>query len=135
MRQPTKRLAGADDSPPDNLRGRIRSTPGIRQLYRLGVFVAGAVFVILGAVLSVLPGPLTIPPVLLGLWIWSTEFGWARRLLASARDRAARVWRHSRAHALSSTVLTVVGLAAAGVAVWAVRHYELLTRARDALLP
>ena len=28
--------------------------------------------------------PLTIPPVLIGLWIWSSEFQWAARIFASA---------------------------------------------------
>lgn len=135
MRQPPNSVARAATSHSGGLRGRIRSTPGISQLYRLGVFVAGAFFILLGAVLSVLPGPLTIPPVLLGLWIWSTEFHWARGLLISMRSRAARAWRHSRAHAVSSTLLTLGGLAAAGAVLWAVQHYELLAKARDALLP
>lgn len=135
MRQPTDSLLPPATTPAGGLRGRIRSTPGLRQLYRLGVFVAGAFFVVLGVVLSVLPGPLTIPPVLLGLWIWSTEFDWARRLLTSMRSRAARAWRHSRTHAVSSTLLTVGGLVAAAAAVWAVQHYELLVRARQVLHP
>jgi len=86
-------------------------------------------------VLSVLPGPLTIPPVLLGLWIWSAEFRWARRLFDAMRARGERVWRHARAHAVSSALTTVTGLLAAGVAVWVVQHYDLLGRARDWLLP
>jgi hypothetical protein len=43
------------------------------------VFLAGLLCIAAGVALSVLPGPLTIPPVLLGLWIWSTEFDWAQR--------------------------------------------------------
>ncbi len=117
------------------LRARIRATPGLRQLYRLGVFVAGGFFVVLGVALAVLPGPLTIPPVLLGLWIWSTEFRWARRLFLSMRERAGRVRQHARAHLLRSIALTLVGVGAICAAVWAIRHYELLAMARQALFP
>lgn len=133
--QPTNSAARPATTPSCGLRAWLRSTPGLRQLYRLGVFVAGALFVVLGAVLSVLPGPLTIPPVLLGLWIWSMEFRWARRLFDAMRARGERAWRHARAHAVSSALTTVAGLLAAGVAVWVVQHYDLLGRARDWLLP
>ena len=60
--------------PRGSRRARIRSKPGLGQAYRVGVFVAGLLCIALGVALAVLPGPLTIPPVLLGLWIWSTEF-------------------------------------------------------------
>lgn len=135
MTEPTTGAAAPVLASSGGVRDRIRGTPGIRQMYRLVVFLAGALFVVLGALLSVLPGPLTIPPVLLGLWIWSTEFRWARRLLTSMRSTAARAWRRSRAHVVSSTLLTVGGLVAAGAALWAVQHFALLAKVRDALLP
>jgi hypothetical protein len=48
-------------------RDRVRSKPGIGQAYRVGVFVVGLLCIALGFALAALPGPLTIPPVLLGL--------------------------------------------------------------------
>ena len=39
------------------------------QAYRVGVFVLGLVFILGGFALAIFPGPLTIPPVLLGLYI------------------------------------------------------------------
>ena len=45
-----------------------------RTLRRVAVFVAGLLLIIIGLVLIVLPGPLTIPPILLGIWLWSREF-------------------------------------------------------------
>jgi hypothetical protein len=83
--------------------------------------------------LTVLPGPLTIPPVLLGLWIWSTEFDWARRFFAAFRRKATAAWRHARQHPVSSLAVTVGGLAAAAVVFWAVGHFDLVDRAKSAV--
>jgi len=57
----------------------------------IAVFAAGLLFIVARIALAVLPGPLTIPPVLLGLWIWSTEFEWAHRLLRYVRERYDKV--------------------------------------------
>jgi hypothetical protein len=119
--------------PKGGWRHRVRSQPGIAQLYRVGVFLAGLLFVALGVALAVLPGPLTIPPVLVGLWIWSTEFEWARRFFVSFKNKAREAWRHARQHPVSSALITVGGLAAAGVAFWAVGHFQLVDRAKEAV--
>ena len=111
----------------------MRSKPGLGQLYRVGVFVAGLLFIALGVGLAVLPGPLTIPPVLLGLWIWSTEFRFAQRLFESFKQKAREAWAHAREHPVSSAAITIGGLAAAGVAMWAVSHYDLVAKAKDAV--
>jgi hypothetical protein len=116
-----------------SFRHRIRSSPGLAQLWRVGVFVVGLLFVALGLALAVLPGPLTIPPVLVGLWIWSSEFAWARRLFESFRRRARDAWAHARRHPVSSAVITLGGLAVAAAVVWAVGHFELVDRTRAAL--
>jgi uncharacterized membrane protein YbaN (DUF454 family) len=109
----------------------VRSKPGIGQCYRAGVFVVGLLFIVLGIGLAVLPGPLTIPPVLLGLWIWSTEFRFAQKLFASFRRKAQDAWTHAKANPASSAAITVGGIAAAGVAIWAVGHFELVDKGRE----
>jgi uncharacterized membrane protein YbaN (DUF454 family) len=114
-------------------RDRVRSQPGLGHAYRVGVFIAGLAFIVLGLALAVLPGPLTIPPVLLGLWIWSTEFRFAKRFFDSFRRKAQEAWAHARAHPTSSAAITIGGLAAAAVAMWAVSHYELVAKGRDAV--
>lgn len=119
--------------PRGSLRERIRSKPGLGQAYRLAVFAVGLMFIALGVALAVLPGPLTIPPVLLGLWIWSTEFRFAQRFFDRFRDKAREAWAHARRHPRSSAVVSVGGLLAAGVAAWAVAHYELVGHARSAV--
>lgn len=119
--------------PPDSLRARLRANPAVRPFYRVGMFLAGLVLVLTGMVLSVLPGPLTIPFVLGGLWVWSKEFGWAQRLLHSFQVRARRGWEHARRRPVSTAVFTLVGLAAAGAAIWVVGQYDLVEQARTLL--
>jgi hypothetical protein len=118
---------------PGSLRARIHSKPGLVLPYRIAVFAAGLLFVLLGIALTALPGPLTIPPVLVGLWIWSSEFQWAARFFATFKRKAQDAWRHARQHPASSAAVTIGGLVAAGVAVWAVGHYRLVDQARVAM--
>jgi len=118
---------------PGSLRERVHATPSLLLPWRIGVFVLGLLFVMLGIALTALPGPLTIPPVLIGLWIWSTEFQWAARFFAVFRRKAKEAWAHARQHPLSSAAVTVGGLAAAGVAFWAVGHFGLVDKATTAL--
>lgn len=102
-------------------------------MWRVGVFVAGLLFVALGVAIAVLPGPLTIPPVLLGLWIWSTEFHWAKRFFDTFQRKAKDTWAHARKHPASSAAITVGGLALAAAVFWAVGHYEFVDKAKTAV--
>lgn len=111
-------------------RDRVRTKPGLGQLYRVGVFLVGLVCIAFGLVLSIFPGPLTIPPVLLGLWIWSTEFRWARRMFEAFQRKARDAWVHAKQHPVSSSLITVGGLVAAAAVIWAVQHFDLVGRAR-----
>ena len=114
-----------------SFRDRMRSRPGRRLAWRIGVLLAGLVCIGVGFALAVFPGPLTIPPVVLGLWIWSTEFEWAHRLFTKSREKAVDAWEHSKRHPVSSAAITIGGLAAGVVAVWAVVHFSLVDRAKD----
>jgi hypothetical protein len=114
-------------------RDRARSKPGVRQAYRAAVFLVGLLFIVGGFALAVLPGPLTIPPVLIGLFVWSTEFDFAERLFDRFKLKADQAWDHAKEHKASSAAITLGGLAAAGVAMWAVGHYELVDRAKNAV--
>lgn len=114
-----------------SFRHRMRSNPVTAQLWRLGVFLAGLVCVALGVALAVLPGPLTIPPVLVGLWIWSTEFAWAKKLFTSFQRKARDAWAHAKQRPVSSAAITLGGLALAGAAFWAVGHFDLIARAKE----
>ncbi len=118
---------------PGSWRDRVRSKPGMATAYRTGVFVVGLLFVLLGVALTVLPGPLTIPPILVGLWVWSTEFEWARRFFVAFRRKARDAWAHAKQQPVSSAAVTIGGLALAGVVFWAVGHYDLVDRALAAI--
>ena len=138
-RQPTP-SSGSDDGlgrpvdlPRGSWRERVRSKPGVGQAYRVGVFVVGLLFILLGFALAVLPGPLTIPPVLIGLWIWSTEFRFAQRFFDSFKRKAQEAWQHAKVHPVSSTAITASGLAAAGAAAWAVSHFDLVAKGQQAV--
>jgi hypothetical protein len=114
-----------------SLRHRVRSKPGLSHAWRIGVFLLGLLLIVGGIALVVLPGPLTIPPVLLGLWLWSTEFEWAHRFFQPFKEKGKEAWAHAREHPVSSTAVTVGGLVGAGVAIWAVNHYHLVGQGRD----
>lgn len=114
-------------------RARLRRTPGGAQLLKTAVFLLGLAFVLLGCALIVAPGPLTIPPILLGVWIWSTEFAWADRLLLRARRSAQEAWEDAKRRPVISALVTVSGLVALAVAVWAMGRYDLVARGLELL--
>ena len=130
----TDGLGQPADVPRHGWRDRVRSKPGLREAYRVGIFAAGLLCIAAGVALAVLPGPLTIPPILLGLWIWSTEFRFAERFFDTFKDKAREAWAHARAHPITSACVTGAGLLAAAVAFWAVSHYQLVDTAKDAIL-
>lgn len=122
-----------DARTPRGVRARLRRTPGGRQLLKVVVFVLGLLFILLGLVLAALPGPLTIPPILLGVWIWSSEFAWADRLLERAKRSAQEAWEQARRRPVVSALVTGAGLVVLGVGLYLVSRYELIDRARDAV--
>ena len=111
--------------PAGGFRDRIRHKPGIGHAYRVGVFVVGVAFILLGFALIVLPGPLTIPPILLGLLILASEFAWAQRLLDRAKEKAREAWQQAVDHPVSSALVTGSGLIGASAVIWAYFHYDL----------
>ena len=114
-------------------RARVRRTRGGRLVLRGAALVVGVSFIALGLALVVLPGPLTLPPVLLGLYVLSTEFAWADRLLHRARASAGEAWEAARARPVSSAAVTLGGLVLAAAALWAVAEHDLVSRGREAV--
>ena len=105
----------------------------LRLLRKIAVFVAGLVCILGGLALAVLPGPLTIPPVLLGLYLWSTEFAFAERFFDKIKAQADDAWEAAKRKPVRTSIITGAGLIAAGVAIWAVAHYHLIAKAKDAV--
>ena len=102
-----------------------------RTVRRVVLFVAGLLLILLGLVLIVLPGPLTIPPILLGLWLWSLEFEFARRWLRPARERGALALAQARRAPIRTGIVTTLGLVAAGLVIWVALRYDVLARGQD----
>jgi uncharacterized membrane protein YbaN (DUF454 family) len=101
-----------------------------RTLRRVVVFVAGLLLILTGIVLVVLPGPLTIPPILLGLWLWSREFEFARRWLRPVQAKGAVAWEQARAKPVHTSLITVLGLVGAALVIWSVLRYDLIDHGR-----
>ncbi|KUI19033.1 hypothetical protein AU193_07355 [Mycobacterium sp. GA-1285] len=76
-------------------RERVRKRRTINFAYRIGVGVVGAAVLGLGILAIPYPGP-GWAIVFVGLGILATEFEWARRLLAYAKERYDKVmdWFH-----------------------------------------
>lgn len=109
----------------------LRRTPGGAAAVKAIVFVAGLLCILIGLVLAALPGPLTIPPILVGLYIWSTEFAWADRLLERAKRSALEAWENAKQRPLITGLVTASGLVAFGVGLWLVGKYDLVARAKE----
>lgn len=109
----------------------MRRTPGGAHAVKVIVFCAGLFFILLGLVLAALPGPLTIPPILLGVYIWSTEFTWAERLLDRAKRSASEAWEKAKARPVITGLVTISGMVAFGVGVFLTLKYDLIDRARE----
>ena len=115
-------------------RQKIRNNSATLLPWKIFVFTAGFVCVGIGIALSVLPGPLTIPPVLLGLWIWSSEFEWAHKLFESFKYKALEAWKKAKEKPFLSAIFTVLGLAVAAAVFWAINYYELLDKAKQMIV-
>ena len=114
-----------------NWKAAVRRSPGGASAVKAVVFVTGLLFILLGLALAALPGPLTIPPILVGLYIWSTEFAWAERLLDRAKASAREAWDRARRRPVTTGLITLSGLVAFGVGVWLVQRYDLIARGQE----
>ena len=55
------------------------------------VFVIGSTLILTGLLLVVLPGPFTLPLVILGLIVLAIEFAWAERMLVKVKAQGKKV--------------------------------------------
>jgi hypothetical protein len=72
-------------------------TVAVKHTRRLAVLIIGTTLIVLGLFLIPLPGPFTLPLLILGLTVLSWEFRWAKRLLFTMRLRI-RELRARRSH-------------------------------------
>ena len=111
---------------PWHLRDRIRRLPAGEVIVHVGVFLLGALLILTGLLLAVLPGPLTIPPILLGLVVWSMEFDFAERWLDPIERRAQQAWESAKAKPWRTGVATGTGLVAAGAGIYLALRWDIV---------
>jgi uncharacterized protein (TIGR02611 family) len=96
-------------------RDRLRERPRAEFVYRIVVAVAGVAILGVGILAIPYPGP-GWAIVFVGLGILATEFEWARRLLAYAKERYDKVMAWFKAQGLWVRVLGAAFTAAVVVA-------------------
>jgi hypothetical protein len=121
-------MTAVQPGPAWNWKAVLRRTPGGALVVKGVVLLAGLAFIVLGFLLIALPGPLTIPPILLGLWIWSTEFRWADRLLDRAKVSAQQARKEAERRPVVTGLVTGGGLVALGVGIYLATRYSLVDR-------
>ncbi|TXH43678.1 MAG: hypothetical protein E6Q90_06225 [Actinobacteria bacterium] len=105
----------------DRIGARVRSAlSGIpAPLRKVLVIVAGSVLIIVGLALVVLPGPFTLPLVIAGVAVLSTEFAWASAVLEEGQRRSKELIRMlANPWALLAVVILVAAAALAAYSWW-----------------
>jgi uncharacterized protein (TIGR02611 family) len=96
------------------IRRTVHRLPAGPLIWKIGIAAIGAAIVLVGLLLIPLPGP-GWALVFLGVGVWATEFGWARRLLVRGREilkaSTARAARQPPAVRVLLGVLAVAVLA------------------------
>lgn len=85
---------------------------------RACVFAVGLTLVASGTVFWVVSSAPTSPLLFAGLWVWSWEFAFARRLLHRFKSYLHDPWGSARRRPVLYTTLSVLGLISAGGAYW-----------------
>lgn len=62
-----------------------------RSVRQLIVLVIGSTLIVVGLALIILPGPFTMPLVVLGLFVLAIEFAWAESLLLRAKNQVKKL--------------------------------------------
>jgi hypothetical protein len=101
-------------------RDRVKSKRGTRYAYQAGVFLVGLLVILACLGLwTFLPAPLAVPPMLIGVWIWSTEFPFADGLLDWLKDKAQAGRDYAKKHPVWFGLMTAGGFLIAAAAYWA----------------
>jgi hypothetical protein len=106
--------------PPDRRRWResLGRHPAANHCFRAAVFCVGLIVVAAGATLWVFSTLLTAPLIFAGLWIWSWEFVWAKRLLHRFQAWLGRFWRRVKRRPAKWAIITALGVVSGIAAYW-----------------
>ncbi len=115
--------------PPGVARSRwwnwCRETMGRHRVLRAGVFVVGLLLMVVSAAMWLFSLLLAVPPMFVGLWVWSREFLWGHRLFRVFLRRTHSLWERVKARPVRWSLITVAGVASAWAGYWAWGHYGL----------
>ena len=101
-------------------KNRVKAHRGTRYAYQAAVFLLGLLVILACLGLwTTLPAPLAIPPMLIGVWIWSTEFRFADALLTWLKDKAQAGRDNAKKHPVTFGLMTIGGLLVTAAAYWA----------------
>jgi hypothetical protein len=78
-----------------------------------------------GAALWLFSLLLALPPLFVGLWLWSREFHWGHRLYRAFLRRSWSLWWRVKTRPVRWGLITVAGLGTAWAGYWAWGHYGL----------
>lgn len=100
---------------------RVRSALGSlpAPIRKVLVLVTGAVLILVGLALVWLPGPFTVPFLIAGVAVLSTEYVWASSLLKVGTEQSVRLLRTLRNP-------WILGAALLGTAVVAITAYTIV---------
>ena len=104
----------------------FRENRSRHRLFRGGVFVVGLLLILVGATMWLLSVLLAVPPVVVGLWVWSREFHWGHRLVRAFLRRSWSLWSRVKSRPVRWAVITVGGVSVAWAGYWAWGHYGLV---------
>lgn len=116
-RQPHEEPHGLPDRRP--WREALGRHPAANHCFRVAVFGVGLIVVLGGAALWVFSMLLTAPLIFSGLWIWSWEFVWAKRLLHRFKAWFGRFWERVRRRPTKWAIITALGIVSGIAAYWA----------------
>ena len=97
----------------------LRATRGRHRTFRVAVFLVGLVLTVGGAAMWLVSSLLALPPVLLGVWVWSREFHWGHRLHRACLRQADSLWSRVKLRPVRWALITLVGIGSAWAAFWA----------------
>lgn len=124
--------AGGDEPEASAASGDAHDTIGTHKLRQLSflrripppvrkplVSIMGATLIVTGLLLVVLPGPFTLPLIIAGVALLSTEFVWASRVFAVSHHHTRRLLAKTRnPWVMAGLILLGLALAATGYSVF-----------------
>ena len=105
----------------------FRENRGRHRLFRAGrLRVVGLLLILVGAAMWLLSLLLALPPIFVGLWVWSREFQWHTGCSARSCGRAGSLWSRVKSRPVRWAAITLGGVGVACAGYWAWGHYGLV---------